>query len=53
MLEGLQNGNNLVWNAVIEYRVTQAVLLTFVYDGRKTGIAKPVHSGRAELRAIF
>ncbi len=53
MLEGLQNGNNLVWSAVIEYRVTQSVLLTFVYDGRKTGTAKPIHSGRAELRAIF
>lgn len=53
MLEGLQNGNNLVWNATVEYRLTPAVLLTFVYDGRKTGNTKVVHSGRAELRAIF
>ncbi|MFN8293566.1 MAG: hypothetical protein U0T72_07550 [Chitinophagales bacterium] len=53
MLEGLQNGNNLVWNGTVEYRLTPAVLLTFVYDGRKTGTAKVVHSGRAELRAIF
>lgn len=53
MMEGLQNGNNLVWNATVEYRLTPAVLLTFVYDGRKTGTSKVVHSGRAELRAIF
>lgn len=53
MMEGLQNGDNLVWNATVEYRLTSAVLLTFVYDGRKTGTAKVVHSGRAELRAIF
>ncbi len=53
MLEGLQNGNNLIWNATVEYRVIQNVLLTFIYDGRKTGTAQVVHSGRAELRAIF
>jgi hypothetical protein len=53
MLEGLQNGNNLVWNATVEYRLTSAVLLTLVYDGRKTGSARTVHTGRAELRAIF
>ncbi len=53
MLEGLSNGNNYVWNATIEYRLTTNVLLTFIYDGRKTGTAAVVHSGRAELRAIF
>ncbi|MCS6818597.1 MAG: hypothetical protein NZ522_01505, partial [Chitinophagales bacterium] len=33
MLEGLQNGNNLVWNATVEYRINPAIVLTVVYDG--------------------
>ena len=53
MLEGLRNGNNLVWNLTFEQRLTGAVQLLISYDGRKTGNNGTVHTGRAELRAMF
>lgn len=53
MLEGLRNGNNLVWNLTFEQRLTGAVQLLLSYDGRKTGNTGVVHTGRAELRAMF
>ncbi len=53
MLEGLRNGNNLVWNLTFEQRLTGAVQLLISYDGRKTGNTGTVHTGRAELRAMF
>jgi hypothetical protein len=60
MLEGLQNGNNLVWNVSYSQNLTENIQLTISYDGRMTGFDskdkssfKPVHTGRAEIRAIF
>jgi hypothetical protein len=60
MLEGLQNGNNLVWNFTFERNLTNFIQLSISYDGRMTGFKKgdkeslkPVHTGRAELRAVF
>lgn len=53
MLEGLNNGNNLVWNASFEQRLTTAIQLVMNYDGRLSQGSKAVNTARAEVRAIF
>jgi hypothetical protein len=53
MLEGLENGNNLVWNASFEQRLSSAIQLVMSYDGRKTGSDKVVNTAHAEIRAVF
>lgn len=60
MLEGLRNGNNLIWNVGFEQNLTENIQLSITYDGRMTGFIsgdkpsmKPVHTGRAEIRALF
>lgn len=60
MLEGLRNGNNLVWTLNFEQNLTANIQLAITYDGRMTGFTpgvketlKAVHSGRAEIRAVF
>ncbi|MDZ4844063.1 MAG: hypothetical protein SH857_00790 [Chitinophagales bacterium] len=53
MLQGFKNGNNYTWNASFERSLAKAIQLSIGYEGRKTGDAKPVHIGRAQVRAIF
>ena len=60
MLEGLRNGNNLVWSVGYSQNLTENIQLSLSYDGRMTGFdskdkstLKPVHTGRAEIRAVF
>jgi hypothetical protein len=53
MLEGLQSGNNLIWNVGFEQRLSTSIQLILSYDGRKTGTDKLVNTARAEIRAIF
>ena len=53
MLEGLEKGNNLVWNVGFEQRLSSAIQLILNYDGRKTGSDKVINTARAEVRAIF
>ena len=60
MLEGLRNGNNLVWNLSYSQTLLNNIQLTISYDGRMTGFTagdkstmKPIHTGRAEIRAVF
>ena len=53
MLEGLKSGNNFVWNVSFEQRLSTSIQLLMSYDGRQTGSDKPVHTARAEIRAIF
>lgn len=60
MLEGLRNGNNLVWAASYSQNLTANIQLTLTYDGRMTGFVpgekstlNAVHTGRAEIRAVF
>lgn len=60
MLEGLRNGNNLVWSAGYEQNLGNNIQLSLTYEGRMTGFEagvkstlNPVHTGRAELRALF
>ena len=53
ILEGLQPGKNYIWNASYTRNISQNLELSLTYEGRKTGIAKAVNTGRAQLRAIF
>ena len=53
MLEGLQNGNNILWNLKFDKRLSKILQLTLSYDGRKTGTAAIVHLGSVQMRAFF
>ncbi len=53
MLNGLQNGRNLLWNIGLDRRLAKSLQLGISYEGRQTGIAKVVHLGRASVGAVF
>lgn len=53
MLEGLNNGNNILWNVSIDRKLSQLLQLTVSYEGRKTGDNAITHVGRLQMRAIF
>ncbi|HKK74667.1 MAG TPA: hypothetical protein VJ953_06325 [Saprospiraceae bacterium] len=53
MLNGLQPGNNLIWNLGLNRQLGQNLQLQLSYEGRKTGMAPVVHVGRAQVSAIF
>ncbi|MEL6925432.1 MAG: hypothetical protein AAFO94_15395, partial [Bacteroidota bacterium] len=53
MLEGLQNGRNFLWNLSFDRLLANNIQLGISYEGRKTGEARVVHVGRAQVRATF
>jgi hypothetical protein len=54
MLEGLQNGKNLLWNLTLDRQLSKTIQLNLTYEGRRTGTtARVVHIGRAQVRAVF
>jgi hypothetical protein len=53
ILEGLQPGNNYIWSGTYTRNISQNLELSLTYEGRKTGTAKLVNTGRAQLRAVF
>ena len=53
ILEGLQQGKNYIWNFDYNRQISKNLLLNLGYEGRKTGTAKIVNTGKASLRAIF
>jgi len=53
MLQGLQNGSNYFWSVSFDRNLATNIQLSIVYEGRKTGVAQTVHTGRAQVRAIF
>lgn len=53
MLEGLQNGNNILWDLNFDRRLSQVLQLTISYEGRKTGDAAITHVGKLQMRAVF
>jgi hypothetical protein len=53
LLEGLQNGNNYLWQMSLEKTLKRNIQWNLSYEGRKTGIANIVHVGRAQVRANF
>ncbi len=53
ILNGLQDGGNYLWNLRLDRRLTKNIQLSLSYEGRKTGMAKVVHVGRAQVAALF
>lgn len=53
MLNGLQNGQNFLWNISLNRQLAQNIQLNLSYEGRKTGTARVVHVGRAQVAATF
>ncbi|HET6993136.1 MAG TPA: hypothetical protein VFJ43_17510, partial [Bacteroidia bacterium] len=53
MLEGLKTGNNFTWKVSWQRSLAQNLQLTLGYEGRKTPGNKFIHTGSAQVRAIF
>ena len=53
MLQGLKNGKNYIWSTSVERTIGKNIQVSVTYEGRKTGIANMVHTGRAQVRALF
>jgi len=53
MLNGLQNGRNLLWDVTFDRQLAKNIQINLSYEGRKTGLAKVVHTGRAQVVANF
>jgi hypothetical protein len=52
-LNGLQNGNNFLWNLTLDRQLARNMRLSLSYEGRKTGTGRVVHVGRASVAATF
>lgn len=53
MLQGLQKGSNLLMNVSFERKLSSFLEMTLSYEGRKTGLAKFINTGQAQIRALF
>lgn len=52
-LNGLQNGRNYLWNLGLDRQIGKNIRMGISYEGRKTGNARVVHVGRAQVGAVF
>ncbi len=52
-LQGLQNGKNFIWNITLDRQIAKNIRMGISYEGRKTGDARLVHVGRAQVGAVF
>lgn len=53
ILQGLQNGNNIVWDSNIQFQITHFLELDLRYEGRISEKSRPIHSGTVQIRAHF
>jgi hypothetical protein len=53
MLEGLQSGNNILWNVGFQTHITEFLQLDLRYEGRSSEGVKVVHTGLMQLKAFF
>jgi hypothetical protein len=53
MLEGLQSGNNILWNVGFQAHITEFLQLDLRYEGRFSEGVKVVHTGLMQLKAFF
>jgi hypothetical protein len=53
MLEGLRAGQNFTWKVSWQRSLATNLQLTLGYEGRKTPGANFIHTGSAQVRAIF
>jgi hypothetical protein len=53
MLEGLQNGHNILWNVGFQTNITEFLQLDLRYEGRSSEGVKVVHTGLMQIKAFF
>jgi hypothetical protein len=54
MLEGLQNGRNILWSLQFDRQLSKTMQLNLTYEGRRTGSNnRTIHTGRMQVRAVF
>ncbi len=53
MLQTLEDGRNYFWTVGYDRNLGRNLQLSIVYDGRKNGSNRMIHTGSAQLRAIF
>lgn len=53
MLEGLRTGKNFTWKMSWQRSLATNLQLTIGYEGRKTPGVNTIHTGSAQVRAIF
>jgi len=53
MLEGLQDGNNILWNVGFQVNITEFLQLDLRYEGRSSEGVKVVHTGLMQIKAFF
>ena len=53
MLQGLQKGQNYLLDISFQRKLSNFLEMTISYEGRKTGDNKIVHTGQAQIRALF
>lgn len=53
ILNGLQKGENFLWNLSLNRQLANNIQINLSYEGRKTGTARVVHVGRAQVAATF
>ncbi|RMD72334.1 MAG: hypothetical protein D6818_06630 [Bacteroidetes bacterium] len=53
LLNGLQNGRNLLWSLSLDRQLPGNIRLSLRYEGRKTGTARLIHTGSMQMAAVF
>ena len=53
MMEGLRDGNNLVWLLLLQRNINNYLELNVQYSGRKNEEYKAIHSGNVQLKLNF
>lgn len=53
ILNGLRSGRNYLWNLGLNRQLSRNIQLNLTYEGRKTGDNKMIHTGRAQVTAVF
>jgi len=53
MLNGLQSGQNLIWTATYNHKLTKTLQLNIGYNGRSSEQNKAIHNGSIQLTANF
>ncbi len=53
ILDGLKDGQNYLWELSLNRNLTENILMTVNYNGRKTGSSNIVHIGTVQIGARF
>ena len=53
LLEGLRPGESWIWSLTTDQQLGRSLQLSLRYDGRQLGGGRVVHTGQAQLQAVF